>query len=105
MVPRALVDQAEIQRAVRRAERDLARDVVRIMYSFGTDWTGEVSLFFRVLLADRASAPSRLRQNTKRITDAISRAVKAEELGVQTYFNFRSKSEQEKLREPFWERP
>lgn len=74
------------------------------MYSYGTDWTGEVALFFRVLLSDKASAPSRLRENTKRISDAILRAVKAEEFGLQTYFNFRSKSEQDKLREPFWER-
>jgi len=98
-----LVDQSLIKKAVRRAERALAPDVVRIMYSFTVDWTGEQSLFFRVLISDRASAPNRLLETTQRITARVLQEIKAEELGLQTYFNFRSKSEQEQVREPFWE--
>jgi hypothetical protein len=99
-----LVDQSEIKKAVRRAERALAPDVIRIMYSFTVDWTGEQSLFFRVLISDRASAPNRLRETTQRITARVLQEIKTEELGLQTYFNFRSKSEQEQVREPFWEK-
>jgi hypothetical protein len=105
MVQHGLVDQAKIKAAVQRAQRALKPDVVRIMYSFTVDWTGEQSLFFRVLLSDKASAPHRLRETTQRIIARIQDETKAEELGLQTYFNFRSKSEQEKLREPFWEEP
>jgi len=99
-----LVDHAKVKAGVKRAERALAPDVVRIMYSFTVDWTGEQSLFFRVLISDRASAPHRLRETTQRITARVLQEIKAEELGLQTYFNFRSKSEQEQLREPFWEK-
>lgn len=103
-VPRGTIDQTKVQTALRRLEKDLAPDVVRIMYSYTEDWTGEVSLFFRVLLSDAASRPSNLRARTQHITKAILRAIKAEELGLETYFTFRSKSEQDKIREPFWER-
>jgi hypothetical protein len=99
-----LIDRAKLKAGVRRAERALAPDVVRIMYSFAEDWTGEVSLYFRILISDAASAPNRLRETTERITAKVLRETKAEDLGLQTYFSFRSKSEQETLREPFWER-
>jgi hypothetical protein len=105
IVQRGLVDQAKIKEGVLRAQRALKPDVVRIMHSFTLDWTGEQSLFFRVLISDRASAPNRLGETTQRIIAKILHEIKAEELGLQTYFNFRSKSEQEKLREPFWEEP
>jgi hypothetical protein len=74
------------------------------MYSFAEDWQGNVSLFFRIVIADAAAAPTRLRNTTQRSIEKILREVKADELGLQTYFNFRSKSEQAELREPFWER-
>jgi mannitol/fructose-specific phosphotransferase system IIA component (Ntr-type) len=83
-------------------ERALAPDVVRIRYSHGLDWTGEQSLFFRIVLSDDASSPKRLRETTQRIITKVLHEAKAEELGLQTYFNFRSKSEQEMVREPFW---
>jgi hypothetical protein len=103
IVPRGLVDQGKIRAGVQRAERALGPDVVRILYSFSPDWTGEYSLFFRILLTDKASTPAKLRQTTQKITERILREVKADELGLQTYFNFRSQSEQANLREAEWE--
>ena len=73
------------------------------MYSFAEDSTGELSLFFRIILSDPASVPSRLRDVTERVRDEIRRQTEAEELGLQTYFNFRSQSEQAAIGEP-WER-
>jgi hypothetical protein len=58
MVPRGLVDQTEIKAGLARAERALP-DVVRILYSFTLDWTGDESLFFRVVISDGAAAPKR----------------------------------------------
>jgi hypothetical protein len=104
LVPPGLIDQAKIGAAVQELERVLAPDVIRIMYSVTLDWMGETSLFFRVVISDAASAPARLRETTQRIIATILQEIKAEELGLQTYFNFRSRSEQEMLREPFWER-
>lgn len=103
ILARGLVDQAKIKAGIQRAERALAPDVVRILYSFTPDWTGETSLFFRVLLTDAASTPSRLRQTTQKARKKILAEIKADDLGLQTYFNFRSQSEQAVLREPAWQ--
>lgn len=73
------------------------------MYTIAADWTGEQSLFFRILLSDEAVEPSTLREVTKRISKTIEKEIKAEEFGLQTYFNFRTESEQAMLREPTWE--
>jgi hypothetical protein len=65
---------------------------------------GDVPIVPRGLIDQAASSPTNLRTTTQKIIATILQAIKAEELGLQTYFNFRSKSEQDMLREPFWER-
>lgn len=74
------------------------------MYTFAEDVQGNISLFFRIVISDAASTPSKLRETTQRIIARVLHDIKAEELGLQTYFNFRSKSEQAMLRDPVWER-
>jgi hypothetical protein len=105
IVSRGLVDQSKIKAGAQRAERALAPDVVRIMYSFAEDVQGTISLFFRIIISDQAAGPNRLRETTQRIINKILREIKAQELGLQTYFNFRSRSEQAHLKDDFWERP
>jgi hypothetical protein len=101
---RGLIDQGKIRAGVQRAERALAPDVIRIMYAFDEDVQGSLSLFLRIIISDTASRPAKLRETTQRIIAKVLREIKTEELGLQTYFNFRSKSEQAMLRDPLWER-
>ena len=98
------MDQSKVRAGVKKAERALAPDVIRIMYSFAEDNQGDFSVFFRILLSDAASNPPTLFEKTQRIIAKVLGEIKASELGLQTYFNFRSKSEQAMLRDPFWER-
>ena len=98
-----MVDQKRLATGVRKVERILAPDVKRIMYTVANDWTGDLSVFFRIILSDQASAPGRLRQINQHVSQTIDKEIKAEELGLQTYFNFRSKSEQNEMRDPAWE--
>jgi len=81
----------------------LAPDVKRILYSIAPDWTGQESLFFRIVLTDEASEPKPLRKIVLHVPQTINKAIKAEELGLQTYFTYRSKSETEEERDPEWE--
>jgi len=103
IIPRGLVDQVKIKSGIQRAKRAMSPDVIRIMYSLAEDWTGQHSLFFRVILSDNASSPHRLPETTQRVSSRILSEIHAHELGLQTYFNLRSESEQAKLREPAWE--
>ena len=97
------MDRERIKAGVERARRALLPDVVRIMYGSALDSTGEQSLFFRIILSDKASSPQSLPETTQRVRARILSEIHAHELDLQTYFNFRSQSEQAKLREPAWE--
>jgi len=99
---RGFVDQREVEQAVQRARVALAPDVVRINYSFGSDWTGDPSIFFRVLLSDAASRPRNLPEIAQNVESCLMSEVRSDELGVHAYFNFRGESEQANLREPAW---
>jgi hypothetical protein len=68
----------------------------------GTDWNGEPAVFFQVVLAD-GTPRGQLLNLTKQISQAIVRQVQPlEEWGVLPYFNFRTQSEQARLKEPTW---
>jgi len=97
------VDQRRIDALVEEAVRELSPDVVRIRHNFGEDWSGDPAIFFRVVLADEAAAPSRLFETTTKVIEAIRSRVDADDLGVLDYFNFRSESEQAKLKDRLWD--
>jgi hypothetical protein len=102
MVPSGFVNQAVIADAVKRAASELRPDVLRIRYSLGEDWSGDPAVFFRIVLADKASEPIRLMQVTQRVAKKLVAEVKPEALGLLPYFNYRSASEQEQLQEAAW---
>ncbi len=95
-------DTSEIDAAVRRAEEALRPDVVRIRYSFGEDWTGDPSIFFKVLLTDAASRPAKLGKVVSRAELRIAEEFPGEALGLNWYTSYRSQSEQRELADPAW---
>ena len=97
-----ILNQSQIERAVRKAEKALAPDVVHIRYGFADDWSGDPAVYFRVLLTDAASRDSQLRQTVQRVSRIIGDQVRPEEFGLLSYINFRSASEQKELREDSW---
>ena len=101
-VPKGFVDQQEIAAGVQRAANALAPIVVRIRYDFGPDWTGDPSIFFRIILTDEAAMKPKLNDVANSIAFILMREVKADEQGLHSYFNFRSASEQAQLKEPAW---
>ena len=100
-LPSAVTKQSEIQAAINQVERSLAPDVVRIRYEIGEDWSGQWSIFFRVVLTDDA-AKRRLRDVANKIVWGLARQLDFPGMGVGPYHNFRSVSEQEALQEPAW---
>jgi hypothetical protein len=101
-VPRVWVNPAQIDKALKRAERALAPEVVRIRYTLADDWTGEPSIFFKIVLADDASEESKLGEISWRVINTIRSKVKPEELGLNSFFNFRCLSEYNELNDPAW---
>jgi len=102
IVPSGFVNHRSITAGVERAAKALSADVVRIRYDFGGDWMGSPSVFFRIVLTDKASRPENLREVAQRVTVKIMNEAKTDQTGLRAYFNFRSQSEQAKLKEPAW---
>src|SRR5579871_4328681 len=100
-LPSAVTKQAEIEAAIARVQESIGPDVVRIRYEIGEDWSGQWSIFFRVVLTDDA-AKERLRDVMTKVVRGLARELDFPALGVYPYHDFRSESEQARLQEPAW---
>jgi hypothetical protein len=96
------INLGEVDAGIKKAEKSLAPDVVRIRYNFAPDWSGDPSIFFRVVLSDDASRKQRLSKTAQRVALVVLNQIRAEERGLHAYFNYRSLSEQNELKEPAW---
>ena len=101
MYPPAISKQSEIQAAIDQAERSLGPDVVHIRYEIGKDWSGEWAIFFRIVLTDDA-AKNRLHEVATKVEWALYQYLDFPGMGVYSYHNYRSVSEQAALQEPAW---
>jgi hypothetical protein len=102
-VPTGYVNQAHIGEIIAEAAQHLGPEVVHVAYSLGPDSTGEPSLFFRILLDDAYIREETIADVTRRIGAALFDATRpVENWGLRPYFNFRSKSEQDRRRDPDW---
>ncbi len=103
VLPRAFVQQHQLDREVAEIEGILSPNVLRIRYELGEDWTGQPSVFFRVTLSDEASRQDQLLKVAKQVSSLIEQRIEPlEQWGVLPYFDFRSQSEQAQLRDPAW---
>jgi hypothetical protein len=81
----------------------LAPDVVHIRLKAGQDWSEHPALYFRVILSDEASRLNRLADVTNRVKGSLSDGLGLAELEHISYFRFRSRGEQARLREKAWD--
>jgi len=100
-LPAAVTKQAEIGAAIAHVQHSIGPDVVRIRYEIGEDWSGQWSIFFRIVLTDDA-ARHRLKDVVTSVVWGLARQLDFPGMGVFPYHNFRSVSEQEMLQEPAW---
>ena len=70
-VPRAFSQRAELDEAINEIKPALGPDFVRMIYTLERDWSGDHAIFFKVVIADRASSEDRLRSVTSHIRDTI----------------------------------
>lgn len=102
--PTGYVNQAQLGDLIAQAAPRLGPEVVHVAYRLGPDSTGEPSIFFRVLLADEYIHEDAIADLTDRIAEDLLAGVRPlEDWGLRPYFNFRSRSEQNRQRDPDWE--
>src|SRR5437899_10493090 len=93
----------EFEQNVQQTAMKFPAKVVRIRHSFGYNWDGDPAIFFRVVLSDDASHIDTLGEVTARIRRTLSEDLRLHESEYFTYFNFRNKTEADKLKDPEWE--
>ncbi|HML16121.1 MAG TPA: hypothetical protein VK419_03810 [Bryobacteraceae bacterium] len=102
-MPRGVAQKRKLAAAIAEVERILGADVVRLRYTIGVSWSDEPAIFFRVLLSDQASKRDRLHEVASRVEAVIQeRLDPLNAWGLVPYYNFRSVTEQEMLKEPAW---
>jgi len=101
IISTAFVNQTEINSGIDRVKSKFAGEIEQIRYSLGEDWNGSDSIFFRVVLSDEVSRNS-LRSASFTVQMHLIHEVEPEKYGLQSYFNFRSASEQRELKDPDW---
>ncbi len=89
---------------VKEAGALLGPEVLHVAYSIRPDSTDEPSIFFRILLTDAAVREDTIVDVTRRISEVLLAAVRPlEDWGLRPYFNYRSKSEQDRRKDPDFE--
>jgi hypothetical protein len=101
-LPAGIVQESQINDAITRVCREVAPDVKRIFSNFGTDWSGDDAVYFRVLVSDDA-ANTRLHETYTKTVSTLESYLDLWRLGFFVYYNVRSESEQAALREKSWE--
>lgn len=103
-IPTGFVNQAQLGEVVAQAAQHLGPEVVHVAYRVGHDSTSEPAIFFRIVLADAFIDENTIADLRRRITGVLFEATHPiENWGLRPYFNFRSKSEQDRRRDPDWE--
>ncbi len=104
MAPSGYIHRGHIDSIIKAAEPLLGPDVLHVSYSIRPDSTDEPSIFFRVLLTDAAAHKDNIVAVTRRVAEVLREAVRPlEDWGLNPYFNYRTKSEQDRRRDPDWE--
>lgn len=93
----------DLDQKVQEVAMKFPGEVVKIRYSISHDWSGDPAIFFRILLSDDASRHEVLGDVTRRVERELFDDRDWAESGYTPYFNFRSKSEHDKMRDPAWE--
>lgn len=101
--PQQLKDFAQ---RVEEVAKKFPREVVRIKHTFSHDWDGDPAIYFKILFTDEALRGHALTDLTRQVRNALVKdlALYESEYSVYIpYFNFRTKAEQDRLKDPQWE--
>jgi hypothetical protein len=96
------VNYQQVEAGVQRAAQALAPEVVRIRYGFKSDWVGDPSIFFRIVLADKVAKRPNFSDVTLRVRDLLRDELDPDECGLHAYFNVRSMAGQDEIEEAAW---
>ena len=103
IVSSGFVTESQVSEEVAKASRKLGEDVVQVRYNLGSDWTGDPSIYFRIVLTDASSKEEVVGEVADRVRTILSEELRIREnWGLNSYFNFCSKSDHAMSNDPKW---
>ena len=104
ILPRGVAQHSELIKEFNKLRHISIPGVVKWNYTLDNDWSGDPAIFFWVVLSDDASKSEKLRTTTAAFMNFINNKVDLRgDWGLIPYFNFRSVSEQAKLKDEVYE--
>jgi hypothetical protein len=104
MAPPGYVHRGHLETIVKEAATQLGPEVLHVGYQIRPDSTDEPAIFFRILLTDAAAREETVVNVTRRIAEVLRATVRPlEDWGLRPYFNYRTKSDQDRRRDADWE--
>ena len=101
--PQQLKDFAQ---RVEDVAKKFPAEVVRIRHAFSRDWDGDPAIYFRIIFTDDAVKRFPLGELTRKIEQALIKDLAlytSEYSAYIPYFEFRTKAEQDRSKDPQWE--
>lgn len=89
----SVANQRQFEEALKEVVNGFRAHVADITYSIGTDWSGDVAIFFHVLLRDQSARGVMLGQVTAEVRRRLSEMLRGLDLDLFGYTDFRSESE------------
>lgn len=91
----AFVNRKQLEAEIQQAISKLGPEAHQVFYRFEDDYTGEPSIFFRIVLSDEAIERDQHIAATDRIMTLLLEEIEpADNWGLHAYFRFRSRAEQ-----------
>ena len=99
MMARGVAQPTELMKAL-NALAPYPCGVVNVRFTIDTDWSGDPAIFFWITLEDEAAGRAVLSRTTHSVINHINEQLNPmDQWGLIPYFNFRSQSEQAKLKD------
>lgn len=103
MVTGAFVNRKQLEADIQQAISKLGPEAHQVFYRFEDDYTGEPSIFFRIVLSDDRAEPGRHIEATDRIMTLLLEEIDPiANWGLHAHFSFRSRAEQQARFDPNW---
>jgi len=91
-----------IDRIVHDVATQFAPDVQWIRYSIESDWSGDHAVFFRINAVRRGCPPIAASKSARRVESVLSAQLEPLAPDLLFYYNYGSRSEQARIKEPAW---
>ena len=101
-MPSAMLQESDMDKAVKAAAKKLAPDVQWIRYDVTSDWSRDRADFLPNHAIGRGQQRNEARKDSQAREGTLSEKLQLDDSDLLSYFSYRSRSEQAMIKESAW---